>query len=212
MEKSVTGVERRGDCLFNDLLSELSVSLGGREQPSLDEAISRLSRETEQLERRSGGRSRHGGTPSGPADARLCPQHDPQRACDRGPLARLLELDLGPQPRERDPGRGGAEPRGRDRRPLRHPAALLRPKARCSGCRGCPTTTARRRSRRSAARSRGTTRGTSSSGVRRLLPAAGDIVGRFLKRDWIDAGRAAREDARRLLRHVGAGESPPTCS
>ena len=50
MEKSVTGVSAWGR-LFNDLLSELSVSLDGREQP-LDEAISRLSRETEQSERR----------------------------------------------------------------------------------------------------------------------------------------------------------------
>ena len=50
IEKSVTGVSAWGR-LFNDLLSDLSVSLDGREQP-LDEAISRLSRETEQSERR----------------------------------------------------------------------------------------------------------------------------------------------------------------
>lgn len=50
VEKSVTGVSA-WDRLFNDLLSELSVSLDGRDQ-SLDEALARLSRETEQSERR----------------------------------------------------------------------------------------------------------------------------------------------------------------
>ena len=73
--------------------------------------------------RRRGG---HGDTASGRAHARLRPQHDPERARDRGPAARLRHLDLGAQPRERDPRRGGAEPRRRDPVPLRHPAALLR--------------------------------------------------------------------------------------
>ncbi len=50
MEKSVTGASAWGR-LFNELLSELTVSLDGRDQP-LDEALSRLSRETEQSERR----------------------------------------------------------------------------------------------------------------------------------------------------------------
>ncbi|MBA2461532.1 MAG: M3 family oligoendopeptidase [Actinobacteria bacterium] len=50
VEKNVTGASAWGR-LFNDLLSDLSVSLDGRDQ-SLDEALARLSRETEQSERR----------------------------------------------------------------------------------------------------------------------------------------------------------------
>lgn len=50
VEKSVTGASAWGR-LFNELLSDLSVSLDGRDQ-SLDEALARLSRETEQSERR----------------------------------------------------------------------------------------------------------------------------------------------------------------
>ena len=50
VEKSVTGASAWGR-LFNDLLSDLSVPLDGRDQ-SLDEALARLSRETEQSERR----------------------------------------------------------------------------------------------------------------------------------------------------------------
>jgi len=48
-EKSLTGVSAWGR-LFNELLSDLSVSLDG-EQHSLDAALARLSRETEQAER-----------------------------------------------------------------------------------------------------------------------------------------------------------------
>jgi oligoendopeptidase F len=50
VEKNVTGASAWGR-LFDELLSELSVSLDGRDQ-SLDEALARLSRETEQSERR----------------------------------------------------------------------------------------------------------------------------------------------------------------
>ena len=50
VEKNVTGASAWGR-LFDDLLSELTVSLDGRDQ-SLDEALARLSRETEQSERR----------------------------------------------------------------------------------------------------------------------------------------------------------------
>src|SRR5918997_2581806 len=49
-EKSLTGVSA-WERLFNELLSDLSVSLDG-EQISLDEALARLSRETEQDERK----------------------------------------------------------------------------------------------------------------------------------------------------------------
>ena len=50
VEKNVTGASA-WERLFDDLLSDLSVSLDGRDQ-SLDEALARLSRETEQSERR----------------------------------------------------------------------------------------------------------------------------------------------------------------
>ena len=59
-------------------------------------------------------RGDHGDAAARRAHARLRPQHDPERAGDRGPPARLRLVDLGPQPRERDPGRGRAEPRRRD--------------------------------------------------------------------------------------------------
>jgi len=50
VEKSVTGTNA-WERLFNDLMSDLTVPLDGRDQ-SLDEALARLSRETEQAERR----------------------------------------------------------------------------------------------------------------------------------------------------------------
>jgi oligoendopeptidase F len=49
MEKNVTGASAWGR-LFNELLADVSVSLDDRDQ-SLDEALARLSRETEQSER-----------------------------------------------------------------------------------------------------------------------------------------------------------------
>ena len=65
-EKSVTGVSAWGR-LFNELLAELSVSLDG-EQLSLDEALSRLSRLTDQAER--GGSPKRSPRRSGPASGR----------------------------------------------------------------------------------------------------------------------------------------------
>ena len=114
-EKSLTGVSAWGR-LFNELVSDLSVSLDGNDL-SLDEALAKLSRETVAGGARPRRRGGHRRAPSRRAHARLRAQHDPERAGDRGPAARLRHLDLRAQPRERDPGRGGAEPRRRDRRP-----------------------------------------------------------------------------------------------
>ena len=82
-EKSLTGVSAWGR-LFNELVSDLSVSLDGNDL-SLDEALAKLARETSQEER---GRVAEAVTETlrPGAHARLRPQHDPERARDRDRL------------------------------------------------------------------------------------------------------------------------------
>ena len=198
--------------LFNELLSDLSVSLDG-DDLSLDEALARLSRETDAGRARARRRGGHRGAPARAAHARLRPQHDPERARDRGPPARLRLLDLGAEPRERDPGRGGAEPRRRDRGALRHPAALLR----AQGAAARPAAAARLRPLRAApggrrhdrlgrrARDRARRRSPTSR------PQPGDIIGRLLRAGLDRRGAAAGEDARRLLRDDRSRTSTRTC-
>ena len=209
-EKSLTGVGA-WDRFFNELLSELRVSLDG-EDLSLDEALAKLSRADlpgGARPRRGGG---HRGAAAGPAHARLRVQHDPQRAGDRGPAARLLDLDLGAEPRQRDPRRGCRQPGRRDRRALRHPAPLLR----AQGEAARPAAAARLRPVRAAAgggrddrvgrRARPRARR-----LQRLL-AGGGRDRRPLLRARLDRRRgAAGEDPRRLLRDASSRTSTRTC-
>ena len=161
---------------------------------------------------RAGRRGGHRGAPARRAHARLRAQHDPERARDRGPAARLRHLDLGAQPRERDPGRGGAEPRRRDPGPLRHPAALLRAQgaaARARAAEGLRPLRAAERGRRHDRLGRGA--GDRPRRLQRLLPAVGRDHRRLL-REGLDRRRApAGEDARRLLRDDRSRACIPTC-
>ena len=113
-------------------------------------------------------------------------------------------LDLRPQPRERDPGRGRAEPRRRDRRPLRHPAALLR-------AQGAPARAAAPeglRPLRAAPGSRGHDRlgrraGARARGVLRLLAARGRHRRRLLRAGAGSTRRCGRgRRSARSARHV----------
>ena len=148
----------------------------------------------------AGRRSGHRGAPSGPADARLRPQHDPERARDRGSPARLLVLDRGAQPRQRDPRRGGPVARRRDRRALRHPAALLR----AEGAAARPAAPGRLRPRRAAPGGRRHDR------LGRRARARPRVVRRLLA----DGGRHRRPVLRGQLdrRRAAAGEDRPAPS
>ena len=209
-EKSVTGVSAWGR-LFNELLSDLRVSLDG-EELSLDEALAKLARLTDQSER---GRVADAVTETlrpGRPHARLRAQHDPERARDRGPAARLRQLDLGAQPRERDPRRGGREPGRRDRRPLRHPAALLR----AQGAPARPAAPARLRPLRAAPGGRGHDRvgGRARARARvvhRVLADRGRHRRPLLRARLDRRGDASGEDARRLLRDARARTCTRTC-
>ena len=131
----------------------------------------------------------------GRAHARLRPQHDPERARDRGPAARLHALDLGAQPRQRDLRRGGRRAwstRSTSRYDI--PQRFYALKARLLGLdtlydydRFAPLTA------RSAARSRGTRRGsTCSTRSTSFDPRAGEIVGGFFERATGSTPPAAR--------------------
>ena len=119
-----------------------------------------------------------------------------RRQVDRRPTARLPDLDLVAQPRQRDDRRGrpGAD-RG-DHVPLRRPAALLPAQGAPAGPRPArATTTASRRSRVTRTSGRGTRRAASSSmPTRDFSEEAGAIVARFFDDQWIDA--PVRDDKR----------------
>ena len=209
-EKSVTGVSAWGR-LFNELLADLRVSLDGQEL-SLDEALAKLTRLTDQAERgrvaaavtetlRPGLRTR-GYVLNTILNERAI--EDRLRGYDTWISARNLV--------ERDPRRGGGEPRRRDHRPLRHPAALLR----AQGPSARPAAPPRLRPVRAAAGGRWHDR------VGGRARARARVVHRVLAdrrrhrrpvlRARLDRRRdAAREDARRLLRDARAGRASRTC-
>ncbi len=158
---------------------------------------------------RQGCRGCHGGPAPGCAHARLRAQHDPERVRDRGSPTRLRHLDLGAEPRERDPGRGGAEPRRRDRGALRHPAAVLL----TEGAAARPRPDQGLRPLRTAERGRwhdrlGRGAGDRPRRLQRLLPAGGRDHRRLLREGLDRRGSAAGEDARRLLRDDGPRRPP----
>ena len=72
-----------------------------------------------------GRRGDHRGARPGAADADVRVQHDPPGQGDRRPPARLPDLDLVPQPRERDDRRGRRRARRGDDLPLRRRPAVL---------------------------------------------------------------------------------------
>ena len=186
--------------LFNELLSDLRVSFDGQQLLARRGAVEAGAADRP-VRARPGRRGGHRDAPAGRPHARLRAEHDPERARDRGPAARLRQLDLRAQPLERDPGRGGAEPRRCDRLPLRHPAALLR----AQGAPARPGAAARLRPLRAAAGGRGRDRvggrARDRARVVRGLLAARRRHRRPLLRARLDRRRgAAREDARRLLR------------
>ena len=98
-------------------------------------------------------RGDHRGARPGPPDAHVRLQHDPARQVDRRPAARLPDLDLVAQPRERDDRRGrrGAD-RGDDLALRRRRSATTGSRRGCSGSTGSTTTTASRRSSDDAAK------------------------------------------------------------
>ena len=164
------------------------VSLDG-ERLSLDEALAQLARLTDQDER---GRVAEAVTETLRPGLRTRGYVLNTILNERAIEDRLRgydTLDLGAEPLERDPGRGDAEPRRRDRGALRHPAALLR----AQGAAARPAAAAGLRPLRAAPGGRRHDRLGRRAGARARAftdfspPLADDRSADFFEQEWIDA-------------------------
>ena len=139
----------------------------------------------------------HRGARARASDAHVRLQHDPARQVDRRPAARLPDLDLRAQPRERDDRRGGPGARSTRRRSRYDVAAALLPAqgaaARARAARALRPLRAGRRghARRTSwddARARSSSAPTPTSPTRRAT-----IVARFFDDELDRRARAARQ-------------------
>ena len=207
-EKSVTGVSA-WDRLFDELLSDLRVSLDGEEPRARRGARAALAAD------RPGGARRASPRPS----PRRC-----GRACARAATSSTRSSTSGRS-------RTGCAATRPGSRPATSPTRSRTRRRRASSTRSSPATTSRSastRSRRGCSGCRGShdfdryaplqeAGGTIAwDDARELVleaftgfsPVAGEIVGDFFERDWIDAAAAAGEDPRRLLRDARPRRPP----
>ena len=121
-EKTVSG-SSAWSRLYEELLGAMRVTLDGEEVAARAGDGDAVRAGPRHAPRRR--RGDHGGARPGAPHAHVRVQHDPAGQVDRRPAARLPDLALVSEPRERDDGRGGRGADPRDDLALRPAAAVL---------------------------------------------------------------------------------------